>query len=254
MSIATSFQSGRIAIHYSDTGEGTPIVLVHGFSSSSEMWSEFPELEGYRVVKIDCRGHGASDKPENPTDYGENMVEDVHLLFKHLGISKAHLVGYSMGAEISIRLATRYPEFVQSLTVGGSGWSQENDADNYNMLSTSLIETGSFEGVFRAMWPDMSEEEIAAANSLIGEQDPAGLAAVAAGMHQIICIPTDDFSNCHFPVLGITGELDPERNNIEQLAEVFPDFRLTIIPRADHISAIVDPLFYTTITAFIAEH
>lgn len=250
----TTFQSGGTTIHYSDVGKGTPIVLVHGFLASSEMWSEFPELTDFRLVKIDCRGHGASDKSDNPDDYGENMVEDVHRLFDHLGIPKAHLVGYSMGAEISIRFATLYPEFVQSLTAGGSGWSQQNDADNYNLLSESLIKTGSFEGVLRAMSPDASEEEIAAADSLIGEQDPAVLAAIAAGMQQIICLPVGAFKNCHFPVLGVTGELDPERNNVERLAEVFADFRLTIIPEADHMSVLADPLFYTTITSFISEH
>ena len=249
-----TFQSGRTTIHYSDVGKGTPTVLVHGFSASCEMWAEFPELADLRLIKIDCRGHGSSDKSDNPDDYGENMVEDVRRLFDHLGISKAHLVGYSMGAEISIRFATRYPELVRSLTAGGSGWSQQNDADNYNLLSKSLIETGSFEGVLRAMSPDASEEEIAAADSLIGEQDPAVLAAIAGGMQQIICLPAGAFQNCHFPVLGVTGELDSERSNVEQLAEVFADFRLTIIPGADHMSALSDPLFYTTITSFIAEH
>ena len=166
----------------------------------------------------------------------------------------AHLVGYSMGAEISIRFATLYPEFVKSLTAGGSGWSQKADAYNYNLLSESLIETGSFEGILRAMSSDASEEQIAAADSLIGEQDPRVLAAIAASMQQIICLPEDAFKDCHFPVLGVTGELDPERNNVEQLAEVFSNFRLTIIPGADHMSALADPLFYTTITSFIAEH
>jgi pimeloyl-ACP methyl ester carboxylesterase len=104
------------------------------------------------------------------------------------------------------------------------------------------------------MSPDASEEEIAAADSLIGEQNPAVLAAIAAGMQQIICLPSGTFENCHFPVLGVTGELDPERNNVEQLAEVFADFRLTIIPGADHMNALADPLFYKSITAFIAEH
>ena len=251
MTVEKSFLSDDITIRYSDTGAGTPIVLIHGFSATHEMWSVFPDLEGFRLIKIDCRGHGASDKPTNASGYGMKMVEDVRRLFDELEISQAHLVGYSMGAEISIQFTTLYPGLVLSLTVGGSGWSQNIDAGNYNMLSRSLIETGSFESVMRGMSPDMSDEAIALANSLVGGQDPVVLAAVAGAMHQIICLPHDAFSNCHFPVLGISGELDPERGNVERLAEVFPDFTLRIIGEADHMNALSEPLFYESVKKFL---
>ena len=251
MTLDKSFLSDRINICYSDTGLGRPIVLVHGFSASHEMWSAFPELEDFRLIKIDCRGHGSSDKPMKASEYGLKMVEDVRRLLDHLEISQAHLVGYSMGAEISIRFATLYPGSVLSLTVGGSGWSQRNDAENYHLLSRSLIETGNFESVIRTMSPDISDDELAMVNSLTDGQDPAVLAGVAEAMPQIICLPRDAFLNCCFPVLGISGEADPERGNVESLVDVFPDFRLMIIGGTDHMSALSDPLFYESVQNFL---
>lgn len=254
MALDKSFLSDGINIYYSEKGVGIPIVLVHGFSASHEMWSEFPELDDFRLIKIDCRGHGSSDKPTKTSEYGLKMVEDVRRLLDHLEITRVHLVGYSMGAEISIRFATLYPGSVLSLTVGGSGWSQHNDADNYDMLSRSLIETGNFESVIRAMSPDVSEEELALVNSLIDGQDTSVLAGIAGAMHELICLTPEAFLNCRFPVLGISGEADPERGNVESLVDVFPDFRLTIIGETDHMSALSDPMFYESVQNFLTGH
>ena len=253
MSLDKSFVSGRINIRYSDVGSGEPIVLVHGFSANHEMWSAFPVLEGFRVIKIDCRGHGSSDKPDQISGYGLNFVEDIRGLLDHLEVSCAHLMGYSMGAEICIKFSTLYPESVLSLIAGGSGWSQLRDADNYDMLNKSLIENGNFESVIRSMSPDVSDDEVDLINSLVDGQDPTVLAAVAGSMREIICLPLNDFSRCRFPVMGISGELDPERENIERLSEVFPDFRLTIIEEADHMGALVEPRFYESVKSFLNE-
>jgi hypothetical protein len=121
------------------------------------------------------------------------------------------------------------------------------------MLNKSLIENGNFESVIRSMSPDVSDDEVDLINSLIDGQDPTVLAAVAGSMREIICLPLSDFSRCRFPVMGISGELDPERENIERLSEVFPDFRLTIIEEADHMGALAEPLFYESVKSFLNE-
>ena len=104
------FDSAGIKIHYSDVGAGEAIVLVHGFASTVEHnWGGTGWIaalsEKYRVIAVDVRGHGLSDKPHEPGSYRyASMGADVTRLMDHLGIERALLMGYSMGASIAIEL------------------------------------------------------------------------------------------------------------------------------------------------------
>src|SRR6266568_1595320 len=93
------FQSDGIRIRYLIAGRGEPVILVHGWAASAEMWSRLMDnlSTDHRVIALDCRGHGKSDKPHDPAQYGEEMVNDVVRLMNHLGIRKAHVISYSMG-------------------------------------------------------------------------------------------------------------------------------------------------------------
>ena len=103
-----TFDSRGVRIHYVDKGRGTPVVLIHGLTGSYARHWETPgaiealEKAGFRVIAIDCRGHGQSGKPRNPSEYGLEMVEDVVRLLDHLRIEQAHVVGYSMGGAIRV--------------------------------------------------------------------------------------------------------------------------------------------------------
>jgi pimeloyl-ACP methyl ester carboxylesterase len=74
------------------------------------------------VIALDLRGHGASDKPRDPAEYGTPFVADLVRLLDHLGIERAHIVGYSMGAVITLKLLTVHPDRVASAVLGGAGW------------------------------------------------------------------------------------------------------------------------------------
>src|SRR5471030_531523 len=96
---------------------GEPMLLVHGFGSSREQnwkstgWYSSLTEAGHAVVAMDCRGHGQSDKPHDEAAYGhEKMADDVLAVMAAAGLGPAHLVGYSMGGFIGIRLAARRPE------------------------------------------------------------------------------------------------------------------------------------------------
>ena len=96
------FDSKGVRIHFMDEGQGDPVVLIHGFTGNlvSE-WSASGTTQtlldaGYRVIAFDVRGHGESDKPHDPADYGDAMSEDTVRLLNHLGIERAHIVGYSV--------------------------------------------------------------------------------------------------------------------------------------------------------------
>jgi len=120
------FDSNGVQIYYEEHGKGEPVVLVHGFASRADHnWgSQWFEHLGahYRVVALDCRGHGNSGKPHEPEAYaGETMGDDVVRLMDHLGIGRTLLMGYSMGARISLGLLRSRPERLRAVVLGGIG-------------------------------------------------------------------------------------------------------------------------------------
>lgn len=245
------FQSGTVSIRYTDSGAGIPVVFIHAFIDSRSMWDDFEAIEGFRLVKIDCRGHGGSEKPHEADAYGLEMVEDVARLLDHLKVEEAHLIGYSMGAEIAIKFGALYPDRVLSLVAGGSGWSGESDALNYRSIAKSLGEEGGLGGMLRSVAPDISDEEIAEMDAILAAQDTDALAAVASGMDEVINLPAEVLQRFAFPVLGIAGEDDPERENIEKMGDVVPDFTMQTISGTDHMNAPMDPAFKTGILQFL---
>jgi len=121
------FNSAGVRIHYTVEGKGEPVVLIHGWGVDLKWcWDEPGTIralaEHYQIIAIDNRGHGRSDKPHDPQQYGMNMVTDVIRLLDHLKIQKAHIVGYSMGGMIAEVLLAEYPERVRTATIGGFGW------------------------------------------------------------------------------------------------------------------------------------
>lgn len=116
--------SGGVRIRYVDHGAGTAVVLVHGFTASIEpAWIEtgiLPSLaRDYRVVAFDLRGHGKSGKPHDPRAYDEMGLDAIRLL-DHLGIQKAHIVGYSLGGIIVAKLLTTHHDRFLSAVLGGA--------------------------------------------------------------------------------------------------------------------------------------
>jgi len=104
------FDSDGLRIRYIEQGSGEPVVLVHGFLGIIERWVElglFANLaEDHRVIALDCRGYGKSAKPHDRSQYGRKMADDVAHLLDHLGIERAHILGYSMGGNIVLKMAT----------------------------------------------------------------------------------------------------------------------------------------------------
>ena len=123
-----TFHNGPVEIAFLDTGEGDPVVLVHGFGSNKEVnwvypgWVTVLTGAGRRVIALDNRGHGASSKLYDPADYDrDKMAEDVRALLDHLKLARADVMGYSMGARITAGLAIAHPARVRSVILGGVG-------------------------------------------------------------------------------------------------------------------------------------
>src|SRR5262245_64521390 len=104
-----TFDSNGVKIYYTVEGQGQPVVIFHGAFSSADMNWRLPGTiktlaAHYQVIALDARGHGRSDKPAREEDYGVEMADDVIRLLDHLKIEKAHIVGYSMGGMIAMKV------------------------------------------------------------------------------------------------------------------------------------------------------
>jgi pimeloyl-ACP methyl ester carboxylesterase len=120
-----------IRIHYKTEGVGAPLVLQHGFTDSLESWYEMGYVEAlkndYRLIVVDARGHGGSDKPHDPTAYTHEIhVADLVAVLDDLTIPTAHFLGYSMGGRIGFALATYASARFSSLIIGGANPYQRN--------------------------------------------------------------------------------------------------------------------------------
>jgi len=141
-----TFDSDGVDIFYSVEGEGEPVVLIHGAGATGAINWRVPKIvqmlsQKYRVITMDVRGHGKSDKPDNGA-VGAAAAEDVRRLLDHLDLENAHIVGYSMGSMITLKLMTEYPERVRSAVIGGMGWyeqmpDQKMDAKKFGELGTT---------------------------------------------------------------------------------------------------------------------
>jgi pimeloyl-ACP methyl ester carboxylesterase len=113
-----------VRIHYEVEGSGPPLVLQHGLLSSLESWRQRGYVERlaprYQCILVDSRGHGESDKPDDPEAYElRTRVVDVASVLHDAGIETAHYMGYSMGGWIGYGITIYMPQRFRSLTIGG---------------------------------------------------------------------------------------------------------------------------------------
>jgi non-heme chloroperoxidase len=115
-----TIQRGETSIYFESTGDGRPVVFLHGWTMNHELWDRQVTAlaPSYRCITVDLRGHGSSSKPINGYEY-EQHVEDLRELLSVLDLHHVTLVGSSMGGAIAIQLAAAHPERVsQVVTVG----------------------------------------------------------------------------------------------------------------------------------------
>jgi pimeloyl-ACP methyl ester carboxylesterase len=116
---------GDVALHVRDTGEGTPVVLLHGWPDTGELWAQQSRTlvaAGYRTIVPDLRGFGASSKPAEISAYAAPaLVGDVVGVLDALGVDRAHVVGHDWGAAIAWMTAAFAPDRVASITAMSVG-------------------------------------------------------------------------------------------------------------------------------------
>lgn len=265
------FDSNGVRIHYIEQGTGVPIVLVHGMNGSIQgliTSGVMPNLaKDYRVIAMDNRGHGMSGKPHDPKQYGTEMALDIVRLLDHLGISKAHIVGYSLGAGITSKLLTMHPERFLTATLGGGAgffrWTASEDErfEKY-ATETELLGYSPSQGIRLAPpnAPKVTEEEIktrSAAALANPNQDRFAIAAVMRSCRELVISPALA-TDVKVPTLGIAGSEDPlPLGQIQDLKKLRPDLKLVIIDGAIHSGvrgAQSRPEYVAAIREFIAFH
>jgi len=101
------------------SGTGFPLILVHGFTTTSEFWREQVEefSASYQVIRLNLPGHGISPSPTTRSYTIDAFVEDLEGIFQHLSFSRAALVGLSMGGVVAQKFAVKNPQLLQSLVL-----------------------------------------------------------------------------------------------------------------------------------------
>ena len=261
-----SFDSKGVKVEYTVEGEGEPVVLIHGFAANGLLNWGLPGIskelaQSYKVITLDNRGHGKSDKPHDLNSYGMEMVDDVIRLLDHLNIRKAHAVGYSMGGLITHKLAIRYPDRLLSATVGGIGWFREDDLETkalIEQLAQSLDEGNGITPLIKRLTPvarsQPSDEELRIRNfAIMSINDAKALAAVARGFHELVVSEKELMTN-RVPTQVLIGSLDPAKVGVDRMREKLPGLRVVEIPDTDHMSAFTSAEFRTALKEFLAKN
>jgi pimeloyl-ACP methyl ester carboxylesterase len=246
-----SFHNGAVEIAYLDEGEGDPILLVHGFASSKVVnwvyptWVSELKKNGRRVVALDNRGHGDSAKLYDTEQYHiGSMASDVSALMDHLGIARADIMGYSLGARMTAWLAYRQPQRLRSAIFGGIG--------------IGLIEGGGpGENVALAL----EAESLADVTDPVGRtfrafadqtrSDHRALAACLRGSRRLMT--REEAAGITVPVLIAVGTSDEIAGSAAALGEIIPGADVLDIPDRDHMRAVGDKVYKAGVLDFLSQ-
>lgn len=247
----TTFISDGVEIAYLDEGEGAPVLLIHGFASNINMnwvdpgWVRFLVREGYRVIAIDNRGHGSSQKLYDGAAYGSpTMAEDARRLLEHLGLRSAYVMGYSMGARITAFLAIRHPERVKAAVFAGLG---------INMVK-GLANTDDIVAVLEAEHVRDAPTAVGRTFRLFAEQTKSDLRALAACLKSSrVPITAEQLAGLKVPVLVAVGTEDSIGGSAAELAALIPGAKHIDIPGRDHMKAVGDRAYKEGVRAFLRE-
>ena len=215
-------------ISYTDSGEGTAIVLLHGFLENKKMWQDYIALfsENYRVITIDLLGHGESDC----LGYVHSMEDNanvVHEVLEHLHIQRAIIVGHSMGGYVGLAFAELYPNEINKLVLLNSTSKEDSAEKKLNRTrAIKAVKQNYVNFVSLAIANLFSEnnrtrlaKEIEKVKTEALKTPLQGIVASLEGMK----IRKDRESLLKqnlFPVLLILGKKDPVLNYNESISQV----------------------------------
>jgi pimeloyl-ACP methyl ester carboxylesterase len=237
-----------VRIHYEVEGSGPPLVLHHGFAGCGEDWRDFglaaPLARHNRLIILDARGCGASDKPQDPAAYDPAVrVSDIAAVLDDLSIAKTHYYGHSYGGWLAWALAKYMPERIASLVISGAHPYAANQLGFRDALGQGL------------------ESFLIAADRMYGPyMNPGRRARLAANDTAALIAASLDrpdwadlLPTMRMPCLLLTGALDPLCANVQNAAALMPNAELVVLPDCDHVANFGrTDLILPPVTAFLA--
>lgn len=261
-----------VRLHYVEQGHGPAVVLIHGYCASSYSWREVigPLSQSYRVVALDLKGFGLSDKTAG--DYRtESQAELVAHFLQALNLGPAVLVGNSMGGSISLAVALHHPKLVQALALVGSAAFTLNQRLNMTRRLVSLPFVGEVVGAGLLMnsrllvrWflhrcyydpSRINPAQRAVYHAPLGTR-LGGAAAQHAGLEFDPGSVVQSLDRIKHSILLIWGEADRiiPIENAYRLRNRLPNARLVILPRSGHVPQEETPdLFLDALRPFLQE-
>lgn len=215
-----------VKIQYLTAGKGDAVVLLHGLASSADLNWTLPGVvaelaQRHFVIALDFPGHGKSDKPEQEAAYGKQVIADVLALMDHLKVRQAHLVGYSLGGMVAMRMMVDHPDRVLSGTLGGMGW----------------LQSGS---VLHKFWEGL------------GAKDRKGNSKGFFSGIPAYALTEQELKQIKLPVKVIVGEQDPCRQMyVVPLQKIRPEWPVVQIKEAGHITCLLKPEFKQEISSWL---
>lgn len=229
------FDSDGVRLNYEVNGpdRGHPLVAVHGFASDYRLnwvgsrWQETLTQAGFRVIGLDCRGHGHSDKPHEEAAYSvETMAGDVVRLLDQLDVRTAAYLGYSMGSRIGLQVVMEHPARISRAVLGGIGAAgaiQKAEAIAHAFRAGEPTDDPVAQTFYKFASARPINDLQALAACIVGlqpDEEPARLAQITT------------------PILVVVGDDDEVARGAPELVELIPTARLVTIPGRDHMSAV----------------
>jgi pimeloyl-ACP methyl ester carboxylesterase len=248
----TFFEHEGFTLRYIDTGAGEPVLLVHGFASNLDVnwvnpgWVKTLTEAGFRVIAFDHRGHGRSSSSHDPQAYApQAMAGDAFALLDKLGISRAHFVGYSMGARVSAFASLIDPTRVATLTLGGLGMALVDGSGFWGPVREALLtqDIASITDAKALMFRKFADQT---------KSDRIALAACIEGSRANI--PAETVRRISAPTLIAVGTLDDVSGAAGPLAALIPGAEAFDILGRDHMLSVGDRTFKARLPAFLKAH
>jgi pimeloyl-ACP methyl ester carboxylesterase len=230
-----------VKIHYEVHGDGPPLLLTHGYSSTSAMWQGQIEAlsKHHRLVLWDMRGHGQSDYPEDPNAYSVGLtVGDMAAILDQVGAARAIVGGLSLGGYMSLAFYRAHPERVSALLIidAGPGFKKDDARETWNKRALDTAERFEREGL--GVLKSGSRER-----STVSHRDATGLARAARGMlTQRDARVIELLPDIKVPSLIVVGADDtPFLAASDYMAAKIPGAKKLVIPAAGHAVNIDQP-------------
>jgi pimeloyl-ACP methyl ester carboxylesterase len=260
------FDNEGVKIYYEIEGEGPPVIMIHGFASNIKSnwkvtnWVDVLK-DDYKLILVDCRGHGNSDKPKDATQYGEKMNEDIVKLLDHLSIEKANFFGYSMGARITTDILLQKQERFISAIIGGFPLYYPRKGTKF---ITKVMMKKWIKSLKKANLDDIKNKAALRFRKVISEfadshlQDLEALVYILEGdIQRNGLLPTnperkEGLKKVNVPIMTVFGADDDILKKSKSTgAQLVPGSCYFQIEGKNHITVVADPKFHMVVKAFL---